>query len=170
MTIKLAETYPDKLVVGMEIRDKVCEFVHQRILALRKMHPGQYLNAAAIKTNAMRTLPNYFNKGQLEKLFFLFPDPHFKEKNHRRRIIQTTLLDEYAFLLKPGGVLYTITDVEELGGWIKNKLEGHPMFERLTEEEMEEDAAAVLLREATEEGQKVKRNGGKTWRNVYRRV
>jgi tRNA (guanine-N7-)-methyltransferase len=73
MTIKLAETYPDKLVVGMEIRDKVCEFVHQRILALRKMHPGQYLNAAAIKTNAMRTLPNYFNKGQLEKTLLPLP-------------------------------------------------------------------------------------------------
>lgn len=25
---------------------------------------------------------------QLEKMFFLFPDPHFKEKNHRRRIIR----------------------------------------------------------------------------------
>lgn len=25
---------------------------------------------------------------QLQKMFFLFPDPHFKEKNHRRRIIR----------------------------------------------------------------------------------
>lgn len=25
--------------------------------------------------------------GQLTKMFFLFPDPHFKGKNHRRRII-----------------------------------------------------------------------------------
>lgn len=32
--------------------------------------------------------------------------------NHRRRIIQTTLLAEYAYLLAVGGMLYTITDVQ----------------------------------------------------------
>lgn len=44
-------------------------------------------------------------------------DPHFKTSKHRRRIIQRTLLAEYAYLLKPGGLLYTITDVEDLGNW-----------------------------------------------------
>ncbi len=44
-------------------------------------------------------------------------DPHFKASNHRRRIIQRTLLAEYAYLLRPGGLLYTITDVEDLGNW-----------------------------------------------------
>ena len=44
-------------------------------------------------------------------------DPHFKAANHRRRIIQRTLLAEYAYLLRPGGLLYTITDVEDLGDW-----------------------------------------------------
>ncbi len=44
-----------------------------RIVALRQQHPGQYQNASAIRTNAMKFLPNYFRKGQLEKIFFLFP-------------------------------------------------------------------------------------------------
>jgi tRNA (guanine-N7-)-methyltransferase len=48
----------------------------------------QYGNITVLRTNAMKYLPNYFEKGQLEKMFFLFPDPHFKEKNHRRRIIR----------------------------------------------------------------------------------
>ena len=45
-------------------------------------------------------------------------DPHFKASNHRRRIINSSLLTEYAFVLAPGGLLYTITDVEELGIWM----------------------------------------------------
>ena len=45
-------------------------------------------------------------------------DPHFKAANHRRRIINTTLVTEYAYLLAPGGWLYTITDVEDLGNWM----------------------------------------------------
>jgi hypothetical protein len=35
----------------------------------------------------MKYLPHFLEKGQLEKIFFCFPDPHFKAKNHRRRII-----------------------------------------------------------------------------------
>lgn len=45
-------------------------------------------------------------------------DPHFKVANHRRRIIQPCLLTEYAHIMAPGGWLYTITDVPELGEWM----------------------------------------------------
>jgi tRNA (guanine-N7-)-methyltransferase len=75
---------------------QVTEYVKERILALREQYKGQYENITVLRTNAMKYLPNYFEKGQLEKMFFLFPDPHFKEKNHRRRIISTALLAEYA--------------------------------------------------------------------------
>ncbi len=33
-------------------------------------------------------LPHFLERHQLEKMFFCFPDPHFKAKNHRRRIIR----------------------------------------------------------------------------------
>ena len=148
----------------------VAEYVKERVLALRKKEPGQYRNASCIRTNTMKHITNYFKKGQLEKMFFLFPDPHFKVANHRRRIIQRTLLAEYAYLLKPGGILYTITDVEDLGVWMREKLEAHPLFEAVTEAELEGDDAARLLVEGTEEGQKVKRNGGKTWKAIFRRI
>ena len=66
-------------------------------------------NAACLRTNCMRYLPNFFAKGSLEKIFFCFPDPHFKTKNHRRRIVSDILLTEYAYVLAPGGRLYTVT-------------------------------------------------------------
>ncbi|KAJ1377507.1 hypothetical protein SESBI_48836 [Sesbania bispinosa] len=66
--------------------------------------------------------------------------------------------------------LYTITDVEELGEWMKSCLENHPMFESLTDEELEADPVVKLLSSATEEGQKVARNGGQTFQAVYRRI
>jgi tRNA (guanine-N7-)-methyltransferase len=145
------------------------EYVKERILALRRKEPGKYRNASVVRTNTMKHLVQYFPSGTLEKLFFLFPDPHFKAANYRRRIIQTTLLDEYAFLLKPGGVVYTITDVEDLGHWMRRHLEMHPLFEPVPEAELEGDAAATLLQVGTEEGQKVQRNGGKTWKAIFRK-
>ena len=44
-----------------------------------------------------------FRKGQLSKMFFLFPDPHFKKAKHKWRIINETLLAEYAYVLREGG-------------------------------------------------------------------
>ncbi|KAM7524711.1 hypothetical protein LguiA_014613 [Lonicera macranthoides] len=157
-------------MIGMELRDKVTEYVKERILALRAANPGQYQNVSVVRTNSMKYIPNYFEKGQLTKMFFLFPDPHFKEKNHRRRVISLHLLDEYAYELRVGGIIYTITDVEELGEWMDSCLAGHPMFEALTEGELEADPVVELLSSATEEGQKVERNGGQTFRAVYRRI
>ncbi|KAJ6995359.1 hypothetical protein D5086_014120 [Populus alba] len=170
LLISLSTLFPETLMIGMELRDKVTEYVKERILALRTTNPGQYQNVSVVRTNSMKYIPNYFEKGQLTKMFFLFPDPHFKEKNHRRRVISPHLLDEYAYVLEVGGIIYSITDVEELGDWMKTCLENHPMFEALAEEELEADPAVKLLRTATEEGQKVARNGGQTFQAVYRRI
>ncbi|MEW5309847.1 MAG: hypothetical protein WDW38_001698 [Sanguina aurantia] len=170
LLVQLSPLYPNTLMVGMELRSKVTQYVKERIVTLRREHIGQYRNITCVRNNAMKYLPNYFEKGQLTKLFFLFPDPHFKASNHRRRIINEVLLTEYAYVLAPGAWLYTITDVEQLGTWMREKLDSHHMFERVSEEELAGDAAAGLLLEATEEGQKVARNKGSTFRNVYRRL
>ncbi|CAH9089971.1 unnamed protein product [Cuscuta europaea] len=170
LLISLSPLFPETLMIGMELRDKVTEYVKERITALRVNNPGKYENISVVRTNSMKYIPNYFGKAQLKKMFFLFPDPHFKEKNHRRRVISPHLLDEYAYVLAIGGIIYTITDVEELGEWMKSCLEDHPLFAALSREELEDDEAVNILTSATEEGQKVARNGGQTFRAVYRRI
>lgn len=114
--------------VGMEIRVQVAQYVTDRITALRIQNaprsaqessstlpspaPGGYQNVSVLRANAMKFLPNFFERGQvstelpeasatthllnlnspnrspqLSKLFFLFPDPHFKARKHKARII-----------------------------------------------------------------------------------
>ena len=101
----------------MEIRVKVSDYVKDKISALRSQNPGQFTNVACLRGNAMKYLPNFFRKGQLSKMFFLFPDPHFKKAKHKWRIINETLLAEYAYVLRVGGKIYTVTDVEDLFDW-----------------------------------------------------
>ena len=93
LTIALSPLYPNDLI-GMEIRLKVCEYVRQRIVALRSQSedPDAYQNVACLRSNTMKYLPCYFKKHQLRKMFFCFPDPCFKKKKHRRRIISPQLL------------------------------------------------------------------------------
>ena len=98
LAVALAQEAPDKRTLALEIRPKVAEFVKRRVEALRARHPGTYANVACLRYNAMLHLPNLLPKRALDKIFFCFPDPHFKAKNHRRRIVSTALLAEYAYV------------------------------------------------------------------------
>jgi tRNA (guanine-N7-)-methyltransferase len=171
LTIALSPLLPQSTILGLEIRAKVTEYVRLRIVAQRKENPGQYQNCSVMRTNAMKYLPNFFPKAGLTKIFFCFPDPHFKRKNHPRRIVSERLLTEYAYLLKPDvGRLYAITDVKDLHDWHVAKCQAHPLFEELSQEEMDADPCVAVMRCETEEGKKVMRSGGSMYYAVYKRV
>lgn len=174
LTMALSTALPNNTILGLEIRAKVTEYVRLRIVAKRKEHPGRYQNCSVMRTNAMKYLPNFFGKGSLEKIFFCFPDPHFKRKNWPRRIISERLLSEYVYLLKPNaGRLYCITDVKDLHNWHVEKCSAHPLLEELSHEEMEKDVCVSLMKSETEEGKKVKREGKfghEMYYKVYKRV
>ena len=68
VAVALSPLFPDTLMLGMEIRVKVSDYVKDRIKALREQHAGQYQNIACLRSNAMKYLPNFFKKGQVCKL------------------------------------------------------------------------------------------------------
>ncbi|XP_008318353.1 tRNA (guanine-N(7)-)-methyltransferase isoform X1 [Cynoglossus semilaevis] len=170
LLVELSPLFPDKLMLGMEIRVKVSDYVQDRIKSLRASQPGSYQNIACIRSNAMKFLPNFFFKGQLSKMFFLFPDPHFKKTKHKWRIISPTLLAEYAYTLRIGGLVYTITDVEEVHVWMVKHFTEHPLFTRVPDEELVDDIIPGRLGSCTEEGKKVQRNGGQNFLAIFRRI
>ncbi|KAH0569138.1 tRNA (guanine-N(7)-)-methyltransferase isoform X1 [Cotesia glomerata] len=170
LLVTLSGMFPENLILGMEIRIKVSDYVMDRIAALRSQHPGQYQNIACLRTNAMKYLPNYFKKGQLKKIFFLYPDPHFKKAKHKWRIINDTLLAEYAYVLAEQAIIYTMTDVKELHEWMVKHFVNHPLFERISGDELDTDPIVPKLYESTEEGQKVTRNKGDKFLAVFRRI
>lgn len=170
LLVTLSPMFPDSLILGMEIRVKVSDYVMDRVAALRSQNPGQYQNIACLRTNAMKYLPNYFYKGQLKKMFFLYPDPHFKKSKHKWRIINKTLLAEYAYVLADGAIVYTVTDVKDLHEWIVQHFNDHPLFESISKEELNSDPIVEKLYESTEEGQKVTRNRGDKFLAVFRRI
>ncbi|KAE8161013.1 hypothetical protein BDV40DRAFT_199339 [Aspergillus tamarii] len=221
LLVGLAPLLPETLMLGMEIRTQVIEYVENRIQALRTQQnklknpsttatdspapsttaelatdgasldadatgtsnslvPGGYQNISALRSNTMKFFPNFFRRHQLSKIFICFPDPHFKARKHKARIISENLNAEYAYALKPGGLLYTITDVEEYHHWVLRHFreEGEQqaseggvkdLFERVSEEELANDPCVEVMRESTEEGKKVTRNKGNKYVAVFRR-
>ncbi|KAL9101169.1 MAG: hypothetical protein Q9163_003547 [Psora crenata] len=219
LLVALSPLLPEELILGLEIRTQVTTYVHDRIQALRRQkpqpqHPSSssspsfssapapphsaippYQNISVLRTNSMKFLPNFFPRASLTHIFLCFPDPHFKARKHKARIVSSTLCAEYAFVLRPGGCIWTITDVEELAGWMESRLmafggaaaggmgnyglEGQEgMFEKVEVPEegdeggWEDKQVGMLvrcMREETEEGKKVTRNGGKKFVSVWRR-
>jgi tRNA (guanine-N7-)-methyltransferase len=162
----------------MEIRTSVTEYVVDKIRALRSQHQASpiqsYQNISCLRANTMKFLPNFFKRHQLRAIFLCFPDPHFKQRKHKARIVSYTLNSEYAYVLRPGGIVYTITDVKDLHEWMVGHLESHPSFERVGEDEFEGEGEVAkcveVMRRETEEGKKVERNGGEKFVAVFRRV
>lgn len=170
LLVTLSPMFPNNLILGMEIRVKVSDYVMDRVAALREKNPGQYQNIACLRTNAMKYLPNFFRKGQLKKMFFLYPDPHFKKAKHKWRIINETLLAEYAYVLCEDALVYTVTDVKDLHDWMVTHFIKHPLFEQVAADEQNSDPVVEKLYDSSEEGQKVTRNCGEKFLAVFRRV
>lgn len=143
-----------------------------QLVSSAHLTPGSYHNLGVLRANGMKFLPNFFTKHQLSKLFFLFPDPHFKSRKHKARIISPTLLAEYAYVLRPGGIVYIITDVKDLYDWMDRHLGQHPLFKRLHKDEgrLKGDPCVEAVYTATEEGKKVERNRGDKWFSAFERL
>lgn len=172
LLMALSKKFPQIKMLGMEIRLKVQDYVHQKIIALRANSNNQdYNNISVMRMNSMKFAANFITKAQLKKIFILFADPHFKKRKNKHRIITSGLIAEYAYFLKPNeGILYTVTDVKELHEWQVRHLDAHPLFKRMTDAELEGDICIESVMKDTEEGKKVERNGGDKYMAVYRRI
>ena len=64
----------------------------------------------------------------LARVFVLFPDPWPKKRHHKRRFIQTEMLDELARVMRPGAELRFATDENGYLVWALERLMAHPAF------------------------------------------
>lgn len=186
MLFSLCPLFPNTLMLGLEIRPKVVDFAQKKALELRRnakveneksppLPYHHYENVWFDQLNVMKFGSNCFEKGQLSKLFFCYPDPHWKRKNIRRRIISPGLVQEYAFWLRIGGLLYTVSDVEGLEEWMVKCLDECPLFRRLSEEEIEHVSPNhnIILKtviDASEDAQRTARKGLKKNYAVHVRI
>lgn len=95
---------------------------------------------------------------------------HARPRTANTPATSTTCTACTATLVQPNARLYTITDVENLHQWHVAKCTAHPMFEQLSEAELQGDKAAIAMVTETEEGKKVARAGNAKYCAVFRRL
>lgn len=113
---------PDINIVGLEIRRPMVELVQQRI------DKRSLKNAHVICCNANVSLKDLFGESRLDRAYVHFPDPWFKKRHHKRRLIKAPFLVDLALVLKIGGEFHFATDYQEYAEEMLAFMEINPDF------------------------------------------
>lgn len=106
--LALAQQQPDRNHLGLEIRRALVDAAEAdwQALGLGNLRI-LFCNANVSLQDWLSTLP----VGLLERVSIQFPDPWFKKKHHKRRVLQPALLLAVAKALAPGRELFIQSDV-----------------------------------------------------------
>jgi tRNA (guanine-N7-)-methyltransferase len=100
-----AQAHPDHNYVGLEILPKYAAHAADR---LRK---SGVANAIMINGNAEPLFANRIEPGSLRAVHVYFPDPWWKKRHRKRRVLNETSIPSYARSLVAGGRFHFWTDV-----------------------------------------------------------
>jgi tRNA (guanine-N7-)-methyltransferase len=119
----------ERFYVGVEIRRDLVTEANQ--ICQRK----GLSQVRCVFANMSVDLPRIFPAGRVSRFFLNFPDPYFKAKQHKRRVMSPDLVAEMSRLLVEGGEVYVNTDIFELALDAMATLEGdrEPVFTNLRE-------------------------------------
>jgi len=103
-------------------------------LLRRPPHPGPLLRGGRgrnvrIHMGDAREIIEALPDACLGRVFILFPDPWPKTRHHKRRFIQTAMLDALARVMKQGAELRFASDDAPYLDWTLERLMAHPVFE-----------------------------------------
>ena len=120
--IERAQATPGSRIVGIEIKSKWSHLVEER---RKKLGLG---NVVALYGDAREVLPRLGPDGSLARAFVHFPDPWWKKRHARRRVVDDALMTQLGRLMRPGGALFVQTDVEERAIAMAERIAGSASF------------------------------------------
>ena len=109
--INLAKHNKNWNYIGLEIREKL---VNKSKSKLKDESIDNLFFAFGNAEYLIEDCIGKFPVNALSSVSFNFPDPWFKKKHHKRRIIQPQLIQKISRLMANGGFISIKTDVEEL--------------------------------------------------------
>ena len=121
-SFQLAANHPDWMVVGVEIREPCLERNRERVQQLG------LANRVVADSNLNVDLDQVFAPRSVDCFHLLFPDPWFKERHRKRRVIEPELVRVIAGQLRVGGELHVASDVWDVALEIMEVVEECPQL------------------------------------------
>ncbi len=165
-SFELAARAPERFVVGLEIREKLVARNARRARALGLS------NLVFGYVNLHVDLDRVFGPRQVDRFHLLFPDPWFKHRHGKRRVVSPYLLRTMAEQLRPGGEVHVASDVFDVALEAMAAFEG-PLGEALGYRSLAPGGAWSFVRDnpygvASRRERTTLSRGGRVWRLRYR--
>lgn len=126
--LQFAQQEPKWNFLGLEIREPLVVQAndYRDEMGLRNCH-CLFCNV----NTSLRSLLSSLPRGVLQRVTIQFPDPWFKRRHQKRRVVQSLLVEDLASFLQSKGLVFLQSDVEEVVGKMVQQFACHPSFERL---------------------------------------
>jgi tRNA (guanine-N7-)-methyltransferase len=123
---QMAQVQPDWNFLGLEIRKPVVEQAQHRVqeLGLNNL----YIMFCNVNISFRELIDSWGDANPLQQVSIQFPDPWFKKRHQKRRVLQPQLVDDLARFLPPGGQVVLQSDVEEVAVDMCDRMAEHPSF------------------------------------------
>lgn len=125
--IELATKYPDWNFVGLEIREPLVS------LCEKKRRKLELTNLKFLFCNVNVSLDEWLSDldfGQLKRVSIQFPDPWFKRKHFKRRVLKTNILNSIAKAMSKDGEIFIQSDIFKLIEYMTNTIDKNRYFTR----------------------------------------
>ena len=125
--IELATKYPDWNFVGLEIREPLVS------LCEKKRRKLELTNLKFLFCNVNVSLDEWLSDldyGQLKRVSIQFPDPWFKRKHFKRRVLKTNILNSIAKAMSKDGEIFIQSDIFKLIESMTNMIDKNRYFNR----------------------------------------
>ncbi|MBD2564041.1 MULTISPECIES: tRNA (guanosine(46)-N7)-methyltransferase TrmB [Nostoc] len=162
--VNMAQIEPNWNFLGLEIREALVVEANKlrSELALTNLH---YLFCNV--NNSLRSLLFSLPSGSLQRVTIQFPDPWFKTRHAKRRVVQPELVAELANYLAVGGVVFLQSDMEFVAVEMRDRFAAHPAYQKVgTEEWLAENPLPV----PTEREIGTQKKGQPVYRALFERV
>ncbi len=111
--------HPERNYLGNEIAKKYCKFAAYRLAKFERN------NAYMLRGDGLKFFRELLPDQCAVAVHVYFPDPWWKERHRRRRVIRPEFIADLERVLVPGGVFHFWTDVEQYFEETVEKLAEH---------------------------------------------
>ena len=120
--MEYTQKFPERNYVGMDHRFKRSFHLAKRLNKLEHKN-FRYLRARGERMGFL------FGEGEVNRVFYFFPDPWPKKRHHKKRLFQKKFLDDAHKVLEVGGELLVKTDHDGYFDWMLERMENEDRFE-----------------------------------------
>lgn len=126
-SLQMAQAAPDWNFLGLEIREPLVE---QALIWRDELKLTNLFYLFCNVNNSLQPLLDSLPSGSLRRVSIQFPDPWFKRKQQKRRVVQPEIVAVIATHLASGGELFVQSDVLEVEQEMVDRFAEHAAFAR----------------------------------------